>query len=158
MNRSHRRRWAGWEASIDAMAQRYRRDAVAFIVQAHAKEGVKRGPLDFVGCLDGGRALVADAKTANSGRWPFSSLELHQAQQLEAATDRGAVAGLLIRLGSATTQRAWWVSWAELRDAWWRWKDHGGRPASWTPDDCGTPIPFTEDGLPDFLEALGEAA
>jgi len=153
MSRATYRRWAGWEAQIRAAADAYRRDRRALIVQAHAREGVARGPVDFVGVIDGGVAFMADAKTSKGGRWPFSNLEPHQATQLEAATDRGAVAGLLIRVGSPKARRAWWVSWAELRDAWWRWHEHGGRPASWTPDDCGTPIPFTAEGLPDFLEA-----
>ena len=157
MNRQDHRRWAGWEAQIVAAANVYRRDCQALIMQAHADPGRQRGPVDFVGVLDGGVAFWADAKTSKQGRWQYSNLAPHQASQLEAAHDRGAVAGLLIRVGPAKAQRAWWVSWGELRGDWWRWKEHGGRPASWTPDDYGTPIPFTDEGLPDFLGAATAA-
>lgn len=131
-----------WEAVLEHWHQGYRRDRLAWVAKAEPpvkmlsrKDGAGRftacfermGPPDFVGILGpDGRGVVFDAKDCTRARWPFSDLPAHQARDLEAAHDRGAVTFVALRLQG----HAWVLPWPAVRDLYWRWTDHGGEPAS----------------------------
>lgn len=144
-------RGAGWEALLDAQHTEYRRDRRAVVHKTHPPAKLIRGRLvhtakgavDFIGCLEGGRAVALDAKEGRGGRWPFSSLKRHQAVDLEAWTDRGALAGIALRLLAG----AWWVPWSALGPLWW---DKDGRRSvdvAWLDEHT-----YAMDGA-DWLEA-----
>lgn len=119
MNRPSMARWRGWECRIAAACDKYRKERRAMIGQAHAKEGRRRGLVDFVGVLADGRGFFADAKTVDGSRWPLAGLADHQAKQLEASSQFGAVAGILLWC----REGAFWLPWSRLGPRYWAWAD-----------------------------------
>jgi hypothetical protein len=85
-----------------------------------------RGPVDVMGTLDGGQAIVADVKQCdrvNSFSCHDDFLPEHQRLELARHGAAGALAGLLI----LSTERGWWywASWRRLhpRPKSLRWDD-----------------------------------
>lgn len=148
-------RGKGWEAVLRQVHARYKREGRAvidktdppFVRVRDAGRGafVARfsgtGPVDFFGCVKGGRMVAFDAKDCQGRRWPLSKLHPHQARCLDAYASVGALTGVALRMGG----RGWWLPWERLGPMWWAcergeakrgeksiaqdWLDYGWMPA-----------------------------
>lgn len=82
---------------------------------------VKKGPPDFF-VMAAGMAILGDFKETRKATWPFSSLEEHQAKDLDAHQRQGGVSVLLLRFLPAKGRPATFVVlWRLLGPLWWRW-------------------------------------
>lgn len=72
------------------------------------------GPVDFWGCIKGGRTVAFDAKHCSGKRWPYKGLEPHQARKLRAVHSMGGLAFVALRMAGST----WVLPWAELDRRW----------------------------------------
>ena len=149
------RKGRAWEAQLMGLTNRYRLDGQAVIGQTFPDGKKRRGLVDLVGHLADGRSFWADAKSTSKKRWSFDLLETHQAKLLrDVGRLPGAVTGLLIRTAEGTKAEAMaWVPWELVEEDWFRWRKHGGAPASITAD-IGIPIEKDQQGLPDWLPAV----
>lgn len=107
----------------------YRDLGLGWVTEAHPAMKVVRGtpiyaakgPPDFLGVIGQpgatSRAVVFDAKSTEDDAWPFALLEHHQAQDLHAAMDRGALSFLAIK----TRRGPYLLMWEHLEDRWWTW-------------------------------------
>lgn len=135
------KRGAGLELDLVRQHDRYRKRRLALVVQTHPEQKrikgrhvyTAKGPVDFMGCLDNGIAIGFDAKETKAKSWPFKNLELHQAMHLESTMILGGVAGLVVRWTRDDVTA--WLGWEDIGEDWWRWYEHGGKPASIRYDD-----------------------
>lgn len=132
-------RGKAWEAQLERLHDRYRRDQLAAIwrvhpgVRVHQDRGssfvgswIASGPPDFTGVLwPQGRGVLFDAKDCEGDRWPLASLERHQARDLEAAHLAGGLAFVALQLDG----RAYVLPWADLGPRFWAWYERTGRAA-----------------------------
>lgn len=156
------RRGGGWEAQLDRLHDRYRRDRLATIFRVHPPVRVLadhgrtfqacwggEGPPDYAGVLAGGRAVLFDAKDCRAKRWSFGKLARHQARDLEACHIAGGLAFVALRIrGQALV-----LPWAELGPRWWAWRESTGARASVAGDEAWA-IPFDVD-TGGWLAAVG---
>lgn len=136
------RKGGAWEAQLERLHDRYRRDRLAAIWRVHPPVIVRAaradrtfvgawagdGPPDFSGVLyANGRAILFDAKDCAARRWPLKDLQRHQARDLEAAHIAGGLAFVALRIrGEAIA-----LPWAELGPVYWSWREGAeGAPAS----------------------------
>ncbi len=130
-----------WERQLDAWHDAYRRDRIALVLRAHppVKIIAKKHDAHFFGCFAadgppdyygvvGGQAVVFDAKDCESGRFPFASIPLHQARDLEAAIGHGAKAAIALRFQG----EEFWVPWDALAEAYWTHMERRGRASAGT--------------------------
>lgn len=158
------KRGGAWEAQLDRLHDRYRRDRRAAIFRAHPPVGIiadhgKRftgfwagdGPPDFVGLLyESGRGVSFDAKDCRGRRWTFQHLPRHQARDLEAVHLAGGVAFIALRIRGQGVA----LPWAELGPLYWSWRNKApGSVASVTgAEPWACPFDVAGDG---WLDALG---
>lgn len=104
--------------------------------------GLPLGPgwLDYSVVCDGW-IYEFDAKSVESGPWPFDSLEEHQARSLDEATTAGrgrVIAGIVLSMEGG--RRVFWCPWTRLAPKWWAWKRRIGvaprGTASLSAEDC----------------------
>ena len=138
-------RGKSWEIQLSLWHDAYRRLGAAYVVSIEAPVKqvgggspflavrAKEGPPDFMGTLDGGRAVVFDAKETLGVRWSFGLLKAHQARDLSANADRGGLSFIALSFSG----RGWVVPWEELRGEWWAWKRNGARKASIVEGEMG---------------------
>jgi hypothetical protein len=148
---SHANRGVEWQRILEGWHDTYRRDRRAVVWPTPPRVRVlsrvspagqfraawaAEGPPDYAGVLEPrGRAVVFDAKDCQAERWPLSSLERHQARDLEAVHAAGGFAFVALRfaghLGAGTPRRvegprgdeAWVLPWATLGPLYWTWYD-----------------------------------
>ncbi len=116
-----------WERLLCALHARYIREGVAVVERCHPEVkqvGVapggrfigirpKWGPVDFVGTLRGGRAIVFDAKWTGKRLFPCANIEPHQARDLA----RHAAAGAVVGIAASTPDGCFWLPWAAIAPA-----------------------------------------
>jgi penicillin-binding protein-related factor A (putative recombinase) len=113
------------------------------------------GPPDFV-VIASGRTFIIEAKRCQQKRWGFQNLKDHQAAQLDAARDQGAVGVVLVRFVGIQS-RTVLLLWEELRNLWHPWRLGAGGQASLSlPEavDIGAWTGVGADYLPGLLAAL----
>ena len=129
-----------WEAQLQVWHKAYKTNNQAYVIHAPPPVKVlsvvkpdgsfqarwwKKGPCDFIGVVAGGRAVVFDAKHCASDRWPFKSLEVHQARALHAATQSGAFAFVALRMGRKALVLPW-TAFATVYSDWANGKSQHG--------------------------------
>lgn len=154
------KRGSAWEAQLERLHDRYRRDRLAVVLRVHppvrmlADHGKSftgiwagDGPPDFVGALPDGRAVAFDAKTRQTGAsFPLSMLPRHQARDLEAFHLAGGLAFVAYRLRG----HAFALPWADLGPRYWAWREADG-PKSVPRSDWWRPFDVAGNG---WLPAL----
>ncbi len=87
-----------------------------------------KAPADVTIAVTNGPTIHGDFKASKTARWPFKSLEEHQANHLTDWQDarQGRVSVLFVR----TTEGCWVLPWFELSDRWWAWHKSTSRAAS----------------------------
>lgn len=155
------KRGSAWEAQLERLHDRYRRDRLAVVLRVHppvrmlADHGKSftgiwagDGPPDFVGALGDGRAVAFDAKTIERGqRFPLRMIARHQARDLEAVHLAGGLAFVAFRL----KRQAYALPWSKLGPLFWSWRDVVGAPRSVPVSDWWLPFDVAGDG---WLPAL----
>jgi len=81
------------------------------------------GPPDFT-VRSGGVTWELEAKATGAERWPYKSLKLHQATQLDAWQEQGCICGLLINIVGIGLA----VPWPVIGPRWMAWH-YGPQPA-----------------------------
>ena len=132
-------RGASFEKELEGANLEYRRHGVALIERVHpAVAGppgkmriIKKGPLDFMGSLKGGRSVFFDAKTREDpASFAYDPRDQHQIETLVDAKMCGAIAFVLI---SDSTRDLAYVLHGEALDSLRRGdrvqlRDRSGRP------------------------------
>ena len=132
---SHTNRGKHLEQLLELIHRRYQRTGAAYVqrngvpfVPARRAPGYKGKPLgtvgsdappDFLALARGCVPILFDAKSTESDTWSFSLLELHQARALDAWTEAGGVAGLVVALDKMRV--IGWVPWPALSVRWHTW-------------------------------------
>ena len=126
---------ASWEKWLDALHRNYRRRKVAVIYRSPPGIHIERnrggritgrltgkGPPDYTGTLTGGHAIGFDAKSTRQTRWTLDNIKDHQAADLDAWEEAGAIGGIMLRFTSGGRSVMAWLPWEALGPLWWRWK------------------------------------
>lgn len=153
---SHANRGRLWQAKLAAQHRRYLDDGVACVWEQSPKLTVTgtsprgkvsgflsgHGPPDFGGIVHPSLAVCFDAKKTNEPRWSFHDLVVrgggraasrnanHQAEAFDAFQRAGGFAFIAARIQG----ESYVLPWAMIGPMWWRWRHHGGKPASVRPD------------------------
>lgn len=114
-----------WERALEAQHDRYMLEGRAIVIRTPPPyrngRAVRKGPLDYVALLPGGRTIVLDAKDYRDG-FCLSDIPDHQAGAMANAGRLGHRGGLLLRTDTGG-ELAWW---ADIAADWWAWRNAGG--------------------------------
>lgn len=149
------RRGETWERRLERRHDEYRRDRRAVILRCHPEVRIVHragaavsgrlgadGPPDFLGVVCGsGRAVAAEAKTTVKSYLPMAMIPRHQAMDLSAYDEAGALALVLASLGGTE----WVLDWHVVGPTWW------AGATAWRPNDPGGRAMIDAD----WLTALG---
>ena len=121
-----------WEIALEAQHRDYERDGLAVVWKTEPRRGANghyrdKAPPDYIGALEGGRAVVIEAKACGAARFSLGMIKGHQAREMEKAWKRGALVFVALRFGS--TGRV--LRWEWLREHYGAWR-MGKGPASLT--------------------------
>ncbi|HYD02649.1 MAG TPA: Holliday junction resolvase RecU [Phycisphaerales bacterium] len=171
------RRGSAWEAQLEALHDRYRREQLAVILRGHQPVTVQSkngshfyghfagdGPPDFMGCLgvkstwSPGRVVAFDAKDCQAKRFPLHQIERHQARDLEAVYLATGIAFIALRLQG----EAFALPWAYLRESYWPWWESDERArkgsASLVREDWWLPFVVEAEGWLPVLHRADQLA
>lgn len=117
-----------WELHLEAQHDEYRRAGLALVFKTEPRRDrngkfIEKAPPDYCGMLNGGRAVVFDAKDCTGKGFALSNIKTHQAQDLEAAWIRGGFSFIALRFQG----EGFVLPWEEIRSSYQRWRGKSGR-------------------------------
>lgn len=133
-NRANNNRGQMFEHLVDQACHAYKQMKKAYIektpepfrVQSKKKDGTFTGWFtglaqpDYKGTLEGGRAIVFEAKRTSKDRINRDVVTIHQAACLENHFDMGAVVGVCVMIGDKTVGFVPWEVWRDMKEIYGR--------------------------------------